>query len=84
MVKYKGIWIAQNPYKYGDGDYQDILAMVNEPEFIVYTPDVEFYCENLIDARHGIDEWIEKNGDVEAYRFHADMRIGWNRLEVVK
>ena len=55
MVEYKGIWIAQNPYKYGDGDYQNILAMDNEPEFIVYAPDVEFYCENLIDAKHGID-----------------------------
>ena len=51
--------------------------MDNEPEFIVYAPDVEFYCENLIDAKHGIDEWIKKNGDVETYRFHADMKL-WN------
>jgi hypothetical protein len=59
MVEYKGVWIAQNPWKYGDGDYQEILGMDNEPEFIVYAPDVEFYCETIEGAKRGIDRWIE-------------------------
>ena len=82
MVKYKGIWIETNPWKYG-GEYQDLLGMDDEPELIVYAPDVEFYCNTIEQAKQGIDSWIEKNGDVETYRFHADMRIGWNRLEVI-
>ena len=83
MVEYKGIWIETNPWKYGEGEFQDILGMDNEPELIVYTPDVEFYCETLDDAKVGIDQWVEKNGDIEVYRFKADMKIGWNRLKIV-
>lgn len=83
MIEYKGIWIEINPWKYGHGDYQELLSIDNEPELIVYTPDVEFYCETIEDAKNGIDKWIEKNGDVETYRFKADMRIGWNRLQII-
>ena len=83
MVEYKGIWIEQNPWKYGEGELQDLLGMENEPELIVYAPDVEFYCETVDQAKRGIDAWIEENGDVETYRFQSDMRIGWNRLEIV-
>jgi hypothetical protein len=83
MVEYRGIWIETNPWKYGEGEYQDLLGMDDEPELIVYAPDVEFYCETIDVAKDGIDRWIEENGDVETYRFHADMRLGWNRLEVL-
>ena len=83
MVEYRGIWIETNPWKYGEGEFQDILGMDNEPELIVYTPDVEFYCETLDDAKVGIDQWVEKNGDIEVYRFKADMKIGWNRLSII-
>jgi hypothetical protein len=83
VVEYKGIYIDRNPWKYGEGEYQDLLGVDNEPEFIVYAPDVEFYCETIENAKRGIDRWIEKNGDVETYRFHADMKLGWNRLEVL-
>lgn len=83
MVEYRGIWIETNPWKYGEGELQGILGMENEPELIVYTPDVEFYCEDIEGAKHGIDMWIDKNGDVEEYRFKADMKIGLNRLKIV-
>jgi len=83
MENYKGVYIDKNPWKTGDGDYQDLLSVSDELEWIVYTPDVEFYCDTIEDAKSGIDEWIEENGTVDEYSFKADMRIGWNRLEVV-
>ena len=83
-LNYKGVYVETNPWKYGQGEYQDILGVRNEPELIIYTPDVECYCETIQDAKDSIDEWIQKNGSVEEYNFKADIRIGWNRLEVVK
>lgn len=83
MVEYKGIYIDTNPWKYGQGEYQELLSVDNEPELIVYTPDVETYCETIDQAKKGIDVWIEENGTVEEYNFKADMRIGMNRLEIV-
>jgi hypothetical protein len=80
---YKGIWIDKNPWKNGNGEYQDLLGMDNELELMVMCPDVEFYCETIEHAKEGIDAWIKKNGDVETYNFQSDMRIGWNRLEIV-
>lgn len=67
-LNYRGIWIEKNPWKYGEGEYQDILGMDNEPELIVYAPDVEFYCENIEAAKRGIDMWIKENGSLEWYR----------------
>lgn len=67
MGNYKQVYYGKNPWKYGNGDYQDLLAMDNEPEFIVYTPDVEFYCETEEQVKQGIDEWIAENGSVEWY-----------------
>ena len=66
-IFYKDIYIEQNPWKYGSGEYQEILVQENEPEFIVYTPDIEFYCETITQAKEGIDEWILKNGSYEFY-----------------
>jgi hypothetical protein len=68
MVEYRGIWIDTNPWKYGNGDYQDLLGTDDEPELIVYAPDVEFYCETIEHAKSGIDRWIEKHGSLEFYR----------------
>jgi hypothetical protein len=66
-LDYKGIWIETNPWKHGNGEYQDLLGVDNEPELIVYTPDVEFYCETIEYAKNGIDRWIRKNGSLEFY-----------------
>lgn len=67
MKSHKGVYFSKNPWKYGEGDYQDLLGTTNEPELIVYTPDVEFYCETEEQAKRGIDEWIAENGSVEWY-----------------
>ncbi len=80
---YRGIYIETNPWKYGQGEYQDLLGVKDELELIVYAPDVEFYCETIEQAKKGIDSWIKREGSLEEYRFKADMRVGWNRLEIV-
>jgi hypothetical protein len=74
-MEYRGIWIEKNPWKYGTGDYQELLAQDNEPEYIIYTPDIEFYCETIEASKRGIDEWIAKNGEVCFYRAKSDHEL---------
>lgn len=76
MGVYKEIYYEKNPWKYGNGEYQDLLGMDNEPELIVYTPDVERYCENEREARLTIEQWIDKNGDVDTFRELEMIRSG--------
>lgn len=79
---YKDIFIQDNPWYDGTGLHgTSFLTTDNEPKYMIYTPDIEAYCNTYEQACKYIDEWILKNGTYEEYTFKADMRIGWNRLE---
>lgn len=73
MRYYKGIAYDVNPWSIGRGEYQDLLGMDNEPKYIVYALDVEFYCNTIQACKQGIDDWINKNGDVDTYRSNNDI-----------
>lgn len=75
MRYYKGIAYDINPYKKGIGLYQDLLQVENEPKYIVYTPDIEFYCDTIKACKSGINSWIRKNGDIKTYRNNLDNGI---------
>lgn len=77
MKYYKNIGYDKNPWKLGNGDFQDILGMEVEPEFIIYTPDIECYCNNEDDIQDIINDWILENGSYECYTKLQDKKIGW-------
>jgi hypothetical protein len=72
---YRDILIDNNPYYQWNRD---------EPKLMIYTPDIECYCNTLEQACRIIDRWIEENGTYEEYTFKADTALGINRLRVVK
>jgi hypothetical protein len=76
-IIYKDIMISINPWSKGSGEYQELLGMKNEPKLIVYTPDIEFYCETIEQAKKGIDNWILKHGSYEFYEAKQRKIIGF-------
>lgn len=83
MTEYKGIYYGSNPYAQGEGQYQDLLGMDNEPAIIIYTPDIECYADTPRRARTYIDRWIERNGDVESFRQREDAKVFGVNLKLV-
>lgn len=75
MNYYREIYYEKNPWKYGYGECQDLLAMDHEPDLIVYTPDVECYCEFPAQAERIIDDWIAENGSPSGFSERADKRV---------
>lgn len=82
-TEYRGVGYQRNPWLDDGLHGTSFLKMDHEPALMVCTPDVERYCETESQAQAIIDKWLLDNGDLEEYRFKADMRVGINRLGLV-
>lgn len=66
-ITYKGIMIDHNIW-YGLGDKTEL-------KYMVYTPDIERYSDDLETAKHIVDVFTLKNGRAEFYRRRQDNEI---------